>query len=152
MRKKANKEVTTHCKALGLMQRELDDVKLEPLKENEALSTEVATLRSQLDLAQGDKDFELAEAYNKGYFTYLKALLGAHFDYDWSTHFPPSTITLMDDFKLKNVADIEEERLKIGSQKKEEAEAATGGGEALKQNEDNAAGTASPTLTQGEAS
>lgn len=148
---KAKEEATSFRKQQGLLQRELDDVKLESLKENEALATEVATMRSQIDLAQESKSDELTDAYNAGFFAYLKAFLGAHFDYDWSTHFPPSTSKFMEDFKAKNAAEIEEERLKIESQKKEEAEAQTGEGETSRQKGDVAAGGASPSGTQGEA-
>lgn len=57
--------------------------------------------------------------------------MGAHFDYDWSIHFPPSTSKFMEDFKAKNAAKIEEERLKIKSQKKEDIEAQSAGARPL---------------------
>lgn len=98
----------------------------------------------------GTKNYELVDAYNADFFAYLKAFFGAHFDYNWIIHFPPSTSKFMEGFKVKNATDIEQERLKIESQKKKRRRPKLEG-QASTQKEGDAAGNASPTENQGEA-
>lgn len=96
-----------HKAELKGIQDEPEKLKAEAKTINEVMTTELESLKAENEVLQGDKVKELSEAYSAGFTAYLQNFLADDPDYNWATHFAPSTHGYMIKFKVDNAAAIE---------------------------------------------
>ena len=95
-----------HKAELKLIQDDLDKVKSDAKTAIEAQAKEISNLKDEKASLQEGNDKALSDAFSLGFTAYLQNFLAADPEYDWTSHFPPSTSAYMVRFKEDNVAAI----------------------------------------------
>ena len=103
-------------------QKAIDKQHEEAKQAQEALLGENTRLQARIDELEASMKQKEGAAYSLGFLDYLRNFLAADPEYDWSSHFAPSTPAFMSHFKEENSTQIIEARSLLDDQIKEELE------------------------------
>ena len=101
-------------------QKALDRQHDEAKQAQELLEGENLKLQAKVEELEAAAKKKESEAYSLGFLDYLRNFLAADPEYDWSSHFAPSTPAFMSLFKEENSAQIIEARAVLDDQIKNE--------------------------------
>lgn len=118
--KKYNNEIKAMKDDANKAQMSLDQFQVEAKQAQELLEGENSRLQARVDELEASLKKREGAAYSMGFLDYLCNFLAADPEYDWPSHFAPSTPAFMSNFKEKNSAQIIEARTLLDPQIKSE--------------------------------